>query len=231
MIAVPKAALKRVSQGGALTFSSRTGMSADREDTIRQLIVSRETIDRLDAFVDVLFRWSTVKNLISSRSWPNVWTRHILDSAAIVPYLPKGRQWADLGSGAGFPGIVVAIINGSGDQAAPYLIESDKRKAAFLAEAARVTDTQVNIQTARVEDVMPTLPRNVGAILSRATASMQTLLNWSQAHIDDGAIGLFLKGERAAEEIALLQHHQHYSFEFLTSRTSMSGVLIRVKRK
>ena len=114
-------------------------LADDRRAALRLVPVSRETEDRLAAFVDLLDRWRQKTNLIANSTFASVWTRHIADSAQLLALAPEARRWVDMGSGAGFPGLVIAIQLAGVPGAVVHCIESDQRKCAFLREAARAT--------------------------------------------------------------------------------------------
>ena len=141
------------------------------------------------------------------------------------------QSWADLGSGAGFPGIVVALLNNSPTTPLSHLIESDRRKAAFLTEAARVTEAKVLVHPDRVERILPQLKVPLTAVLSRAVAPLDKLLLWSGHHIEAGATGLFLKGRKTRHELNAVLGPERFVFEFLPSKTSTTGEIVRVKSR
>ena len=114
-------------------------LADDRHAALRLVPVSRETEDRLAAFVDLLDRWRKMTNLVADSTFPSVWTRHIADSAQLIGLAPEAKRWVDMGSGAGFPGLVIAIQLADVPGAVVHCIESDQRKCAFLREAARAT--------------------------------------------------------------------------------------------
>ena len=169
-------------------------------------IVSRETISAwptvFSAYAEILAKWQKTINLVGPKTLPEVWTRHFLDSAQLAPLVPAGaRTLTDLGSGAGFPGLVLAILL---PQLSVRLVESDARKAAFLAEAARATlgteqaKARVTIIRGRAEDLDPA-PQDV--VTARALAPLERLLGWAAPCLSDGTICLFPKGEDAASEL------------------------------
>ena len=171
-------------------------------------IVSRETISAwptvFSAYAEILAKWQKTINLVGPKTLPEVWTRHFLDSAQLAPLVPAGaRTLTDLGSGAGFPGLVLAILL---PQLSVRLVESDARKAAFLAEAARATlgpdqaKARVMILRARAEDLDPA-PQDV--VTARALAPLERLLGWAAPCLSDGTISLFPKGEDAASELTV----------------------------
>jgi 16S rRNA (guanine527-N7)-methyltransferase len=157
--------------------------------------VSRETLARLDAYAELLRRWSARINLVGRATLADVWGRHFLDSAQLAPLLAGCRSIADLGSGAGFPGLVLAVIGVPGVE----LIEADSRKCAFLREAARVTEAAVEIRQCRIEAVPPAAR---DAVTARGCAPLDRLLPLSERFIGPRTRCLFLKGEHAGDELA-----------------------------
>lgn len=160
---------------------------------IERLGVSRETADRLDTFTDLLVRWTSAVNLVSAATLPSLWTRHILDSAQLLWLArPEARTWRDIGSGGGFPGVVVAIVaSETRPDLRMTLVESDQRKAAFLAAAARETGIALTLLTDR-EEALPVAPADV--VSARAVASLGTLLGWAARHLGSTGQALFPKG-------------------------------------
>jgi 16S rRNA (guanine527-N7)-methyltransferase len=159
------------------------------------LPVSRETLDRLARYLDLLARWQRTINLVAPSTLADPWRRHVLDSAQLFPLLPPGcRRVADLGSGAGLPGLVLAIM-GAPDV---HLVESDRRKAAFLREAARAAGAGVVVHAARIEDVPPL---GADAVTARALAPLADLLGQAERHATPGGVCLFPKGRQAEAEL------------------------------
>jgi len=160
--------------------------------------VSLETVTRLETLLDLLARWTRRINLVapSTLAEPDRgWARHVLDSAQLAPLIPaRARRLVDLGSGAGFPGLVLAIL-GAPD---PHLIESDQRKAAFLREAARATGTTVTVHAARLESVAP-LGGDV--ITARALAPLADLLPLVLRHRTPDGLALLPKGRDVETEL------------------------------
>ncbi len=150
---------------------------------------------RLRQLAGLVEKWSAKINLVSKGDLPHIWERHVLDSLALVPLLPAEKKFAiDLGSGAGFPGLVLAIATGI-----PFtLIESDRRKAAFLVEAARVTGAPVTVICERIE-VAKTVPAPL--VTARALAPLDRLIGLALPHLAPGGVCLFPKGRTAAAEL------------------------------
>ena len=165
------------------------------EGFAEQVPVSRETLDRLAAYLDLLRRWQHTINLVGSGTLDDPWRRHILDSAQLVRFMPdSARCLVDLGSGAGLPGIVLAILG----VPEVHLIESDRRKAAFLREAARATAAPATVHAVRIE-AAPPLAADV--VAARALAPLPQLLPLAARFATPATRCLFLKGRRAETEL------------------------------
>ncbi len=189
----------------------------------RALGVSRETIGRLDAYVDLLRKWQRRMNLIAPSTLDHVWRRHILDSGQLKSLLPEQtKTLIDIGSGAGFPGLVLAIMG----VPEVHLVESDRRKAAFLAEAGRITGAPVVIHACRIENLEP-FP--VDVVTARACAPLDRLLELAAPFLALGAVGLFAKGREAEQE--LTQARERWKMEAVShpSRTEADAKIIVIR--
>ena len=185
--------------------------------------VSRETVARLEAYAALLVQWNQRINLVSRESLRDPWRRHFLDSAQLFPYVPATtRSLVDLGSGAGFPGLVLAILGASGVE----LIDSDARKCAFLREAVRIADAAVTVRHARIEAAPP---RKVDVVTARACAPLDRLLVMAQRFIAPHTICLFLKGERAAEELTAARRGWTMRAACHPSRADPRGVILKLE--
>lgn len=185
--------------------------------------VSRETIERLEAYAALLVRWQARINLVGPDTVPALWRRHLIDSAQLWPHLPAGaRRLVDLGSGAGFPGLVLAIL-GAPDV---HLVESDARKGAFLREAARVTATPVTILSRRIEQI-PSLGADV--ITARALAPLPRLLEWAVPHLAPGGQCLFLKGRGAEDELTAAAKDWKIGHRRIPSLTDPDGAILQLR--
>jgi 16S rRNA (guanine527-N7)-methyltransferase len=193
----------------ALEFQRRTGVSDD-------------TLERLRVYLDVLGRWQDRMNLVAPSTLADPWRRHMLDSAQLLPYIPKGtRRSLDMGSGAGFPGMVLAILGISG----MHLVDADSRKCRFLANVSRETNTAVDIINNRLE-ALP--PMQADVLTARACAPLRKLLKWAQPHLKKGGIGLFMKGRRYEEELTEAAKEWDIQFERIPSVTDASGMILKV---
>ena len=192
---------------GAAGFAAATG-------------VSRETMRRLQDYAALLISWSRRINLVGRTTLDDLWRRHFLDSAQLLPLLPAGVQTlADLGSGAGFPGLVLAALGVPGVE----LIEADGRKAAFLHEAARITGANVTIRGCRIEAVEPHV---VDVVTARACAPVGRLLTLGERFIGPRTMCVFPKGERAEQELTEAGEVWTMTVSRHASRTDPGGSVV-----
>jgi 16S rRNA (guanine527-N7)-methyltransferase len=184
--------------------------------------VSRETIERLSAYAALLAKWQPRINLVSTASLGDLWRRHMLDSAQLLPLLPPGTQsLADLGSGAGFPGLVLAIL-GVPDV---HLVESDQRKCAFLAEAARAAGVRPTIHNQRIESMSGL---SIAVVTARACAPLEKLLSYAQKFLWQDGKALFLKGAAVEEELTAARKLWHMEVERFPSASDPTGCILRI---
>jgi len=185
--------------------------------------VSRETLDRLRRYAALLEKWNRRINLVGQGTLRDLWRRHILDSAQLYPLIADpAAPLVDLGSGAGFPGLVLAAM-GAADV---HLIESDRRKCAFLAEAAREMGVSVTIHAARIESIPPFA---AATIVSRALAPMPELLDMAIIFCNEHSILLFLKGRRAIQELTATRKEWNMRVDQIQSRTDPNGTILRLE--
>lgn len=179
-------------------------MTVDKNDRQRALSltpVSRETEERLALLVTELGRWQAAKNLVSSATLAEVWTRHIADSLQIFRLAEGRERWLDLGSGGGFPGLVIGICLAEQGKGQIDLVESNARKCAFLRHAARITGAPVKVHAARIEDVIGDFTGKVDVVTARALAPLPQLLDWCEDLLRTGTLGLFPKGQHLDAEL------------------------------
>jgi len=184
--------------------------------------VSRETLARLETYAALLLKWNRTINLISPRDEARLWPRHIDDCLNLLPLLPPDFAFAvDLGSGAGFPGLVLSIATGR-----PFhLVEADQRKAAFLREAARATGAPSVVHQGRIEDFGI---RNAPLVTARALAPLPRLLPMVARLLTADGTCLLLKGAKAVEELEAAGRDWTMSVVRTPSRTSAEGVVLRL---
>ncbi|MFQ6550838.1 16S rRNA (guanine(527)-N(7))-methyltransferase RsmG [Aestuariibius insulae] len=188
--------------------------------------VSRETSERLHLYTDELLKWNKHINLVGRTTEADIWKRHIADSAQLFPLLCDTKAYADLGSGAGFPGLVIAILADEAGLALHVtLVESDKRKAAFLRNTAVMMNLSITIQADRIEAISPL---NADAISARALAPLPDLLNLTYPHLAAGGECFFLKGKAASAEISAARQNWRFHLKQHQSTTDDDGVLLQV---
>ena len=205
-------------------------LADDRRAASRLVPVSRETEDRLAIFVELLDRWRQKTNLISNSTFATVWTRHIADSAQLSALAPDAKRWVDMGSGAGFPGLVIAIQLAGVPGALVHCIESDGRKCAFLREAARATGAAAAIHPQRVEAIEPKSLGTVDAVTARAFAPLPLTLELARPWMERGAIAVFPRGESAKDQIAALPEAWAYAIETLHSVVNPKAAILRIRQ-
>lgn len=196
------------------------------EEACDQLNVSRETKKRLEIYVAMLKKWQQSINLVSTTTLDDVWRRHIVDSGQVFRHLSKPHgHIMDIGSGAGLPGMILAIM-GAGDAETPVsLVESDERKCAFLAVVARECGITVKVRNRRLEQLDPFLPDSITA---RALAPLDRLLTWTETQHHPDLECLFLKGEQVDQELTCLSNYPNIKVERVPSLTSPDGILLKL---
>ena len=205
-------------------------MSRDdnRTAALKLVPVSRETLERLDAYVALLGQWRKAVNLISEPTFAEVWTRHVADSAQLLTFAPQAKIWVDMGSGAGFPGLVIAIQLADQPGARVHLIESDQRKCAFLREAARVAGAPTIIHNERIETAAQRITDAVDAVSARALAPLPKLIDFANMWLDRGAIGVFPRGR--TDETTARSVSQKYAIDFPRSRTDTMSTIVIIRK-
>jgi 16S rRNA (guanine527-N7)-methyltransferase len=187
--------------------------------------VSRETRAKLNIYEGELRRWQRVKNLVGPSTLSEVWDRHFADSLQLVS-LAEGDVWADLGSGAGFPGLVVAVAR-PGTQV--HLVESDGRKCAFLRHVARATGATVTVWEGRIEAVVPKLEPAPNVVTARALASLDQLLALAAPLLMTGATGLFPKGRDHLVELTKAAESWRFDVDAIPSAVEPDGRILRIR--
>lgn len=198
------------------------------EDRLRAVVpdVSRETLDRLRTYEALVGRWTPKINLVSKADARDLWSRHFLDSAQLHTLAGPAELWADLGSGGGFPGLVVAILrHGAGEKTRFVLVESDKRKATFLRTVARETGTPVTVLAERIEDVPPL---GADVLSARALAPLDVLLGFADRHLRPGGIALFPKGATWREELRKVLETRAVDCQEYPSLTDPQAVILKI---
>jgi 16S rRNA (guanine527-N7)-methyltransferase len=203
--------------------------AGDRDHALALTPVSRETLARLDRFVALLLEWQTRMNLVSAGSVPQLWTRHIADSLQLLPLAPDARVWLDLGSGAGFPGIVLACALAEMPDATVHLVESTGKKAAFLREVVAVTGVPAIVHNARIEDVVRRGAIRPDVITARALAPLDRLLTYVEPMLKTGVQALFPKGQDVEAELTQTSKYWTIQASLVPSKTSANSRILVVR--
>ena len=205
-------------------------LTADRARALALTPVSRETLARLERFVELLLLWQNKTNLVASSSLAHLWTRHIADSLQLLAVAPKdARTWVDFGSGGGFPAIPIACALADRPGAMVHLVESNGKKAAFLREAVRATGVPAQMHGERIENFVESYGDKADVVSARALAPLKTLCDQAFPLIAHGAVGLFPKGQDVGAE--LTEAAKCWSIEASTvpSKTSPEGCIVVVR--
>ena len=201
-------------------------LDADRARALALIPVSRETLARLDQFVALLLQWQARINLVAPSTLPVLWTRHIVDSLQLLNLAPDAKIWVDLGSGGGFPGLVLACALAERPGAAVHLVESNAKKAAFLREAARVTQAPANVHGERIETFSKTFRDRADAVTARAVAPLVDLIALAEPLLKTGAKGLFLKGRDVEAELTAASKYWNIRATLVPSLTDPHGRIV-----
>ena len=199
------------------------------QDFAEAFKVPRETIHGLERYGELLARWQRRTNLIGPSTLSDLWSRHFADSAQLCGLAPNARLWLDLGSGAGFPGLVVAIVQMGKPDFRMHLVESNRKKCAFLAEVARETEALVDIHAMRIEDLAECAQSLKPDVVSaRALAPLPRLFELAAPFFGERTRGLFLKGREAEAEIAAAREDWEFDFRLHQSLTAKDSHVVEV---
>jgi 16S rRNA (guanine527-N7)-methyltransferase len=201
-------------------------LAADRAQALALVPVSRETAERLDQFVAVLLDYQQRMNLIAHSTEPIIWTRHIADSLQLLALAEDARIWVDFGSGAGFPGLVIACAMAEIPGALVHLVESSTKKAAFLREAARLTGAAAEVHAERAESFVGHAPGGIDVVTARAVAPLTELLGLAYPLLKKGARGVFPKGQDVDAELTEAAKCWNIKSTLATSQTDERARII-----
>jgi 16S rRNA (guanine527-N7)-methyltransferase len=190
-----------------------------------------ETLGRLEIYANLLEKWQRVLNLVGKSSLDDLWIRHFADSLQVAEAAPEARRWLDLGSGAGFPGLVTAIRYADEPGALVHLVEADRCKCAFLQNVIRETSAPAIVHCGRLEKVLPALGEKIDAVSARALAPLEALLGHAEKFIDQGAVGVFSKGKHFEAELTSSLTAGKYLITTIASQTSLAARLVLVRRR
>ena len=203
-------------------------LASDRETALALTPVSRETVARLDRYVELLLEWQAKTNLVAPSTLPTLWTRHISDSLQLLSIAPVAKRWADLGSGGGFPGVVLACALAETPGAMVHMVERNAKKAAFLREALRVTNSPGQVHLADIGDSVDRMTGPVDCVTARAVAPLHQLIGYAEPLIKLGAKALFLKGQDVEAELTEATKYWNIKPLLHSSRTGGHGWIVEL---
>lgn len=204
---------------------------SDRAEVLRRLRPSPAVERRLDIYVELLGRWNATTNLVAPSTVPQVWSRHILDSAQLLDAAPEARRWLDIGAGGGFPGMALAILLSETEGVEIHCVDSDKRKCAFLSRAAAETGAPARVHPGRVETFSLANIPDIDIVTARGFGSLSLLLEVAQPWLAAGARGLFLRGESWEQEIAGCPELADYHVETRPSWTHERARVVSLRKR
>jgi len=207
-----------------------SALASDKAAALALIPVSRETEARLDRFVTLLREWQAKTNLVAPSTLPNLWTRHIADSLQLLELAPTAKIWMDLGSGGGFPGIVLACALVGTPGSMVHLVERIAKKAAFLREAIRVTGAPGTVHLADIGDTVDRFAGPVDCVTARAVAPLHELIGFAEPLVRRGAKALFLKGQDVEAELTVATKYWNIEPKLHSSRTGGHGWIVELDR-
>ena len=205
-------------------------LASDKAAALALTPVSRETEIRLDRFVELLREWQAKTNLVAPSTLPTLWTRHIADSLQLLTLAPDAKIWVDLGSGGGFPGIVLACALAEVSGGMVHLVERNAKKAAFLREALRITGASGTVHLADIEDSVDRITGPVDCVTARAVAPLHQLIGFAEPLVGRGAKALFLKGQDVEAELTKATKCWKIDSQLHSSRTGGHGWIVELDR-
>jgi 16S rRNA (guanine527-N7)-methyltransferase len=210
--------------------SQQLDLATDKAAALALTPVSRETEARLDRYVALLREWQVKTNLVAPSTLPNLWTRHISDSLQLLSLAPSAKAWIDLGSGGGFPGVVLACALAETPGAAVHLVERIAKKAAFLREAMRVTGSPGAVHLADIGDTVDRFAQPIDCVTARAVAPLHQLIGFAEPLVKRGAKALFLKGQDVEAELTEATRYWNIKPKLHSSRTGGQGWIVELDR-
>jgi len=210
--------------------STEAELLSDKTAALRMTPVSRETEARLDRFINLLLQWQARTNLVAASTLATLWTRHVGDSLQLLAIAPGAKIWADLGSGAGFPGVVLACALADTPGSHVHLVERNTKKAAFLREALRVTNAPGTTHHADIGDVVDRIAGPVDCVTARAVAPLNQLIGLAEPLLRRGARALFVKGQDVEVELTEATKCWNIKSHLHASRTGGHGWIVELER-
>jgi 16S rRNA (guanine527-N7)-methyltransferase len=205
-------------------------LASDRAAALGRTPVSRETEERLERYIRLLLEWQAKTNLVASSTLARLWTRHVSDSLQLLVLAPGAKVWADLGSGGGFPGLVLACALAETPGAVVHLIERNGKKAAFLREALRVTAAPGIVHLADIGDIVDRITGPVDCVTARALAPLHQLIGFAEPLMRRGAKALFLKGQDVEAELTEATKYWNIEAKLHSSRSGGQGWIVELDR-
>jgi 16S rRNA (guanine527-N7)-methyltransferase len=205
-------------------------LPSDKANGLALTPVSSETEARLDRYVALLLEWQIKTNLVAPSTLPNLWTRHISDSLQLLSLAPSAKTWVDLGSGGGFPGVVLACALAEMPGANVHLVERNAKKAAFLREAVRITSAAATVHLAGIGDIVDRIGSRVDCVTARALAPLHQLVGFAEPFVSGGAKALFLKGQDVEAELTEATKYWNIEPRLHSSRTGGHGWIVELDR-
>jgi 16S rRNA (guanine527-N7)-methyltransferase len=201
-------------------------LAADRSHALQLIQVSRETATRLDRLVDLLLQWQRTTNLIAHSTVPKLWTRHIADSLQLLALAPQARHWIDLGSGGGFPGLVLACALAEHPDGKVHVVESQAKKCAFLREATRTIALPATVHCERIENFVQNFAERADVVTARALAPLSTLCGYVEPLLKRGAQALLLKGQDVEAELTEASRYWNIAGNLMPSQTDPEARIV-----
>jgi 16S rRNA (guanine527-N7)-methyltransferase len=211
--------------------TSQTAPSISTDDKATALTltpVSRETEARLDRYIDLLQAWQAKINLVAPSTLPHLWTRHVSDSLQLLALAPSAKIWVDLGSGGGFPGVVLACALAETPGAMVHLVERNAKKAAFLREAIRVTASQGTVHLCEIRDIVDRILGPIDCVTARALAPLHQIIGFAEPMMREGGKALFLKGQDVEAELTEATKYWNIQLRLHSSRTGGHGWIVEL---
>jgi 16S rRNA (guanine527-N7)-methyltransferase len=204
-------------------------LSADRSRALALTPVSRETAARLDRFVALLLKWQEITHLIAPSTVPTLWTRHIADSLQLLDLAPAAKIWVDLGTGGGFPGLVLACALQGTEGRLVHLVESNAKKAAFLREAVAATESPAVVHGMRMEKFVESFAGRPDIVTARAVSPLNLLLGQCLPLLKQGTVGLYPKGQDVEAELTEASKYWKMTADLVPSRTDARARIVMIR--